>query len=178
MTSRFLMVTTISLSLLSCAPPPESEFTSADKAAIVAELDARTQELNALGTANDQEAMMAYYVADPTAYFVGEPAMYLHSLRLLPDNGAIQEFFAPMAESRQGTTFEPQKEYTAVLSPTLAIRVAEVHWFITNNDGEVGNTFPLTSTTVWVKEAGAWKILHYHHHWTTTPVGETGSQTP
>jgi ketosteroid isomerase-like protein len=161
--------------LVACAPPPEPELTDADKAAIVDELDALTQELNALGTANDQEAMNAYYVTDPTAYFVGEPAMYLHGMRLLPDNEAIREQFAPMAESRQGTTFEPQKEYTAVLSPTLAIRVAEVHWFITNNDGEVGDTFPLASTTVWVKEGEAWKILHYHHTWSNTPVEGTGS---
>ena len=175
MTRGFLLAPTLLFPLVSCAPPPEPEFTDADKAAIVAELDAVDDELNTLGIANDQEGMMAFYVADPAPYFVGEPAMYLHSLRLLADKEAIREFFAPMEESRQGTTFQPQEQYTAVLSPTLALRVAEVHWFITNNEGETGDTFPLTSTTLWVKEAGAWKILHYHHSWSTTPVEETGS---
>ena len=173
MTRSTLLAAVLLFPIVSCAPPPEPEFTDADKAAIVAELDVITEELNALGTANDQAAMNAYYVADPEVYFVGEPAMYLHSLRLLADNEAIREQFAPMAESRQGTTFVPQKQYTAVLSPTLALRVAEVHWFIINNEGVAGDTFPLTSTTLWVKEVGEWKILHYHHTWSNTPVEET-----
>lgn len=155
------------------ASPPE--MTQAEREAIAEELHQLNLQLNQLGEANDVEGMMEHWVADPSAYFVGEPASFLQSIRLLNTKDDIRAFFTPMTQTRASTNFTVLSDHVAVLSPTLAVQVLEQKYSITDTLGNTGPEFPETATTVWVKEDGAWKMLHFHQSWSNTPIEESGS---
>ena len=175
MKRRIFLVAVLLLPLVSCAPPPEPEFTSADKAAIVAEIEGIVSELNARAAQGDFEGFMSRFTANPELYFVGEPGLFVQGMQLIPDKPAMDQFFSSMLESRNAQRNTLLDSRIAVLSPNHALQYARHTYSIVNSEGVEGPTYPLASTTMWVKEEGVWKIVHYNHTWSTTPVDETGS---
>jgi uncharacterized protein (TIGR02246 family) len=145
-------------------------MTEADRQAIADELHQLNLALNEMGETGDVDGMVAYWVEDPSAYFVGDPALFLQSIRLLPTKDAMREFFAPMQASRSGTKFTVLKDHVAVLSPDLAVQVVEHTFSVIDTLGNAGPEYPQTSTAVWVRENGEWKMLHFHQSWSTTPI--------
>jgi len=173
---RRAVMAVLALSLFAACqapPPPEPEFTDADRQAIAEEVGSLTQESYALGRPEDQDASMAYWAEGAEVFFVGEPAVFAQGVRIINTTDDMLEFFGGF-EGRTSTNFDPQASYVAVLSPEVALVVTEQHWNITDTLGVTGSTFPLSSTTVWVKENGAWKMMHHHQSWTTNPVEEEG----
>ncbi len=171
---RALAALAVLLFVSACqAPPPaEPEFTQADRQAIVAEIDRLSAEMNQAGRPEDSEAMLAFWSESADSYFVTEPGLYVHGIRVITTTQALREFFDPARWNRQSTNFFMQSSRVAVLSPEYAVQVAEYHWSITNIEGVTGSTFPMSSTLVWVKEEEGWKILHQHSSWTTDPIEE------
>jgi ketosteroid isomerase-like protein len=157
------------------APPPEPEFTDAERQAIVTEIERLSLEMNELGRPEDQEAWMAFWSASADSYYVDEPGVFVQGVRILHDMEAFREFFDPSGWNRQSTNFTQESSGVAVLSPELAVQVTGGSYSVTNLEGETGPSYPLTGTTVWVREAGAWKIIHHHQSWSTTPI-EEGSE--
>lgn len=152
------------------APP---EMTDADRAAIAEQVMAAAHEGFAAAAVNDMENARESWVADPGVYFVGDPAMYFNRLILLPDAEAIMEYWAPSQETRSGTNLMPTEEYVAVLSPTAALYVYTGDWEVLDLEGNVSAQGPITVTTLYVNEGGAWKQLHYHQSWDNAEVEVT-----
>lgn len=152
------------------APPPEPELTDADRQAIAAEIEGLGEEMMSLNRPEDFNAQMAFWSPDAESYFVREPALFAQGVRIIDTMEALRQFFDPSGWNRQSTDFTVASTAVAVLSPVNAVQVTEGSFHVTNMDGESGPEYPWSSTTVWVKEGGAWKILHYHQSWTTTPI--------
>ena len=170
---RTLAALAVLLLVAACQAPP-AEMTVGERQAIADELHQLNLQLNRLGETNDLEGMLEYWVADPSAYFVGDPASFLQGVRLLHSKAEIQEFFGPMQRARSSTNLSVLNDHVAVLSPTLAIQVLEQKYSVTDTLGNTGPEYPETATTVWVKEDGAWKMLHFHQSWSTTPIETSG----
>ena len=164
----------ILLAACQAPPPPEPEFTEADRQAIADEVLRLTQETYELGRPEDFETSMAYWAEGTDAFFVGEPAVFAQGVRVINSKEDMVRFFGGFVGTRTSTNFDPQASYAAVLSPDVAVTVTEQHWNITDTLGVTGSTFPLSSTTVWVKEDGAWKIMHHHQSWTNNAIEEEG----
>jgi ketosteroid isomerase-like protein len=148
-------------------------MTDADREAIAEAIRQTNAEMLRAGEAIDFEAMMAYWARDPLEYFVGREAMMVNRLRILPTREVIEETYRPVLQGGRGTRYTVMDEYVAVLSPELAVHVAETHYSVADTLGDYGPEYPMTSSTVWVLEDGAWKILHYHQSWSADqPVSE------
>ena len=168
MSARGPLAAVFLLMSLGCQAPPEAEpeFTDADRQAIVDEINRLTAEVNALGEPEQFEEFMAYWAQGAENLFLGEPALWVQGVGIVPTFDALASWAEGFVGARQSTNFFIQDGHVAVLSPTAAMHVGRYHWNITGNDGGIGPTYPLASTTVWVKEDGAWKIAHYHQSWT------------
>ena len=161
----------VSLVLVSaCQAPPPPEMTDADRQTIAEELRQLSLLLNEFGAENDMDGILQLWVEDPGAYFVGEQAVFLQSVRLLPTKDAMMEFFTPMQTSRGGTRFTVLNDYVAVLSSDLAIQVLEQKYSVIDTLGIAGPEYPESATTVWVREGVDWKILHFHQSWSDEPI--------
>jgi len=148
--------------LVGCQAPP-AEMTEAEKEAIAGEILQVMQESYEAAAANDDfEGMMASWSGDPSAYFVGEPAMYLSRMMLLTDVEAIRAYWEPSTQTRGGTNLLPSDEYVAVLSPDAALHVFVGDWSVLNLEGGVSSEGRMSATTLFVRENGEWKQLHYH----------------
>lgn len=175
MTRSTLLAAVLLFPLASCAPPPEPEFTDADKQAIVAEIEGLLDEINAGGAEGDFQRIMVHYSSQSALHFVGEPALFVHGMRILPDRDATEEFFGPMMDSRTAQKNTVMDSRIAVLSRDHALQVTRIHYSIVNSEGVEGPTYPLVATTMWAKEDGVWKIMHFNQTWDTTPLEEGGS---
>ena len=170
-------VAVVLLALLSSCQAPTAEMTTAERQAIAQEVLQAAHEGFAAGAANDFEAMMASLPADPAAFFVGEPAMYLNRLVHLPrpmetQSGRIGNL---PEKRRSGTNLMPVQEHVAVLSRDAAVYVYKGDWEVLDLEGNVASQGPIAATTVFVKENGVWKQLHYHQSWeSTAEEGSTG----
>ena len=133
---------------------------------------AMSSEMWAIGEPERFEEMMAFWADGAEGFFVGEPALFNQGVRVISTMEDMLSFSEGFVGGRTRTNFFPQENYVAVYSPTLAVQVTQQHFSVTNNDGETGSTFPMSSTTLWVLEEGAWKIAHHHQSWTNDPVEE------
>lgn len=169
------IVAIIALLFVTTRPTPPPELTAAERQAIADELHELNLELNRLGEANDVEGMLEHWVADPSEYFVGQQASFLQSTRLLHTKQDIRDFFTPMQTSRSRTNFTTLSDHVAVLAPNLAVQILEQKYSVTDTLGNTGPEYPEMATTVWVKEAGEWKMLHFHQSWSSTPIEAASS---
>jgi ketosteroid isomerase-like protein len=169
---RALAAAAVLLMVSACqAPPPtEPEFTQADRQVIAAEIERLSAESLRSGKPEEMAAFLDYWSESADSYFVTEPALFAQGVRVITTMQALREFFDPARWNRQSTNMSWQSSRVAVLSPEYAVQVGELHFSVTNLEGETGSTFPMSSTTVWVKEDGAWKIMHHHQSWTTDPI--------
>jgi hypothetical protein len=106
---------------------------------------------------------------------LGSPALFAHGTRLLPTGQDVRDLFASMAQSRGGTKFTLVESHVAPLSLTSALQVTVQHFSVIDTLGVAGPVYPVTATTLWIKEDGAWKIAHFHQSWTMTPVDSGGA---
>jgi hypothetical protein len=165
------MAVAVLVLLVGCQAPP-AEMTEADRQAIADEIERLTLEQNQYTGREDMEAYMAYWSPSADDYFVTEPAVFAHGIRIIPTLQSMREFFDPSGWNRQSTNLMLRSSSVAVLSPEIAVQVRDEPWSVTNMEGETGPTYPSSVTVVWVKEDGAWKIMHAHQTWTNTPIEE------
>ena len=156
------------------AAPPEPEFTDADRQAIASEIERLSSEMWALGEPEQFPEMLSYWANEPERFFVGDPAVFVQQMNILPDMDRVRSFGEGFVGTRTSTNIEPQTSYVAVLSPEVAIQVSQTHWSITDNDGETGPTYPMAATTLWVLEDGSWKVAHHNQGWTFDAVEGEG----
>jgi len=167
---RLFRASAVVLLLVACqAPAPE--MTEADRQAIAAEIRQRGEDLfKPMAEPMDITAAMAFYLDDADSYFVGDPAVGVFNTRTI---GSVQEFremMQGMAEGRRGTSVEITDNRVAVLSPDHAIQVLSADYAITSLEGEVRTGWRMVHTHVWVREAGEWKLLHFHESY-RAPTG-------
>jgi ketosteroid isomerase-like protein len=156
-------------------PPPEPEFTDADRQAIATELERLNGEFLKLNRPEDTDASFAMWSPVADSYFVTEPALFAQSFRIIAGMQDLREFFDPSNWNRQSTNITALSTSVAVLSPESAVHVTAGHYSITNMEGETGPEYPMSMTGVWVKEDGGWKLVHWHQSWSTTPI-ESGTE--
>jgi ketosteroid isomerase-like protein len=169
---RALAAVAVLVLVSACQAPPPPEMTGADRQAIAAEIERLSAESLGSGSPDEMETFLAYWSESADSYFVTEPALFAQGVRVITTMQALREFFDPAGWNRQSTNISWQSSRVAVLSPEYAVQVGELHFSITDLEGETGSTFPMSSTTVWVMEGGAWKIMHHHQSWTNDPIGE------
>ena len=169
---RSLVVVSVLCLLAACQapPPPEPEFTEADQQGIASEIERLSGEMLELTGPEDMEAHLAYWSSSAESYFVNEPALFAQGVRVIVTMEALRDFFDPSAWNRQRTNFTVLASSVAVPSPVSAIQVMEGHFSVTDVEGETGPEYPWSATAAWVKEDGAWKLLHFHQSWTDTPM--------
>jgi hypothetical protein len=151
-------------------PPPEPEFTDADRQAIAAEIERLTLEMNQLGRTEDMQEFFNYLSPSADSYFAGEPAILAFGTTVYPSMQAVREFMDPSNWSRQSTNYTLESSKVAVLSPEHAVQVTEQFYTVTNAEGVTGSRMREVATKVWSKEEGQWKMIHMHLSWTTAPV--------
>jgi ketosteroid isomerase-like protein len=148
------------------------EMTDADRQAIAAEIERLNAEFMERGRPEDADANFAMWSANAESYFVGEPALFSQGYNIVPTMEDLRAFFDPSGWNRQSTNITALSTSVAVLSPESAVHVTEGHFSITNMEGETGPERTMTMTGVWVKEDGAWKVVHWHQSWNRDPIEE------
>jgi uncharacterized protein (TIGR02246 family) len=167
-----LVVLGVGFLLYSSPSATSPEMTDADRLSIAAEIESLTREMTKSGRPDDFEDWLAFYSDSPESYFTDEPVLFVQGTFVAPTMQALRGFLDPSRWNRQSTNFTLQSSRVAVLSPDNAVQVAELHFSITNMDGETGPSYLQVATNVWVKEDGGWKIMHHHNSWDTTPIEE------
>jgi len=152
------------------APPPEPDFTAADRQAVAEEVKQASEAWIAAWARNDIDAAMAALVHDLAAYFVGDPGIFLNNLAFVPDAAGVEAGFASAREARSSTGIFPSEESIAVLSRDHAVQVWVAEWNVTDAQGVTTPNYPLTATLVWVRQEGTWRIVHWHQTWNQNPV--------
>ena len=107
---------------------------------------------------------------DAGAYFVGDQGVFLNNLTFIPTAEETRAYWAPVEETRTASRMFPSQESIAVLSPDHAVQVWVGEWNVTDTEGVTTPNARQTITLVWVRQAGTWRILHWHQSWTRTPV--------
>ncbi len=174
----FTLTLAVGLAVLAAcraAPPGPAAMSAADVQAIRDEIGARTLEINALGATNDLEQYRSVFATNADALFRGDLAVFVHGTRVLPTTQAVWEAFEPMKTTRRGTNFDLVESHVAVLSPTMALQVATQRFSVVDTMGVESPMYPMSSTTLWVKEGDQWKIAHHHQSWSNTPVQMEGT---
>ncbi len=152
------------------APPPEPEFTDADRQAIAAEIERLTLEMNQLSTPEELGDYLSYMSVSADSYFTGEPAVMAFAATLYPSMQSVREFLDPSRWNRQSTNYTLESSNVAVLSPEHAVQVTKQFYTITNSAGVTGRRLREVATRVWVKEDVGWKMIHFHNSWISDPV--------
>ena len=169
MLHRVALASTLLFPLIACQPSTPT-LTDADRQSIASEIEQIPSEWGDMATQENLDSWMARFAEDIESYFVGDPAFFVQGLRVIPTTTEASEFFGAMSETRQSTNFTTVKSHVAVISHDMALQVIEQHWSITDSLGVTGPTFPLTATTLWVRQEGTWKFLHHHQTWSNEPI--------
>lgn len=158
------------LSSCQAPPPPEPEFTDADRQAIAAEIERLTLEMNQLGRTEDMQEFFTYLSPSADSYFAGDPAILAFGTTVYPSLQDVREFMDPSRWSRQSTNYTLHSSKVAVLSPDHALQVTEQFYTVTNAEGVTGSRMREVATKGWVREEGGWKLIHIHLTWASAPV--------
>ena len=156
--------------MLYSSPTAPAEMTDADRQAVAAEVKQASEGWLAAWARNDIAAAMATLVDDPGAYFVGEPGVFVNNLTFVSTVEEVRANWGPVEETRTATRLFPSEQPIAVLSPDHAAQVIIAEWNVTDTEGVTTPNARQNTTLVWVREGGAWRILHWHQSWTRTPV--------
>jgi len=153
--------------LLACQTSERAELTDAQRQEVADVIKQKTQEMLSLTKSEDFDKGMAFWNEDGDPSWVGNSGVMVHMTEILPTKESIETSFRPMTQSRTSTNYKINHEYVAVLSLTHAVHVYEGTFSVTDNDGNTGEEYPITATTVWILKDGEWKILHFHQSWRT-----------
>ena len=155
------------------AAPPEPEFTDADRQAIASEIERLSSEMWALGEPEQFPEMLSFWANEPERFFVGDPAVFVQQMNILPDMDRLRSFGrdswgpepAPTSSRRPATwrSCHPR-------SPSGEPDALEHH----GQRRETGPTYPMAATTLWVLEDGSWKVAHHNQGWTFDAVEGEG----
>ena len=159
---RTVLVLALFSLLTACqAAPPE--LTEADRQAIAAEISqAAAASMVPFAQPQDLETALGFYVEDAGDYFVGEAATGVFNLTTYGSSQELRDRLGRLVDNRLGTTIEITDDRVAVLSADHAIQVLAANYAITNLEGETRTGYRMINTNVWVRENGAWKVLHFH----------------
>ena len=145
-------------------PPPE--ITEAERQAIAAEIRQLGEDVfKPMANPMNTDAAMAFYLDDVDSYFVGDPAVGVFNLVVIASSQDFRDMVDGMTQSRLGTEVTVTDNRVAVLSRDHAVQVLAADYGITNMEGETLTGYKMVHTHVWVREAGAWKLLHFHESW-------------
>jgi ketosteroid isomerase-like protein len=131
-----------------CAPAPAS-LSDADRAAVTAEVTAALTELTAAMNVHDSEAVVAFYLEDPSF-------LYLGCTDFVTGGATFRRMVAPYYGPGSAVTFEQQIVSVQVLSPTAAV---------VSQRGGSSEADALFWTQVLVKKDGRWLITYEHESW-------------
>lgn len=148
--------------LTACHPAPPAVMTDAERQAIAQEIHQRTLGWMTADSLGDMNASIAYFVQDSSAHWVGDSALFLSRLTLYPSKAAVREWFESFFVDGRAMSWSLGGESVFVLSPDHAVQVFEGTYSVRDSNGNAGPDVATTVTTVWVREAAEWRILHCH----------------
>lgn len=170
---RILVLFCLAALMISCQPKEIPEMTDMERQEIADIIKQKNQESLALNQSMDEgvyDKWMAFWLDTDDASWLGNPGAFVQGIRVIPTLEAMEKYFKPMLKSRSSTNFTVNKDYISVMSRDHTVSVLEGSFSVTNLEGETGPEYPWTSTAVWVKKDGEWKILHLHQSWSNTPI--------
>ena len=158
-------------------PAVAQGLTDTQRQEIAAEIERLTLEINSLNTAAGFDSLFSYWAADGERLWAAGPATFVNNTRVLPTLQDVRASFGPVMRARRSTNFTLRSSRVAVLSSDVALQVAEQQYSITDTLGNTGQSYPVTSTGVWVKRPAGWKLLHFHQSWSNTPITPPEAET-
>ncbi len=157
----------VMVSACQTAPP---EMTDAERETIANEIRTTAEaSLVPLNEPQDVEAALSFFVQAAADYFVGDATVGVFNLTIDDGSESFREGSRSLGEGRLGTRFEVTDNRVAVLSRDHAFQVVSADYAVTDLGGVTQTGFKMVQTTVWVRENGEWKIIHFHNSF-RTPV--------
>ena len=146
-----LVILTGAISSGCCRQDPA--FGDAEKTAIADTINGMMARVIAFASEGNADSTFQYLTEDSAAWFVtGGLAYSRHELLAM-----FKSQFAGMKQQKIAIL----KSHVAVLSPVSAIWTCIADDFIEMNDASrIGQR--LSETWIWQREAGGWKVIHYH----------------
>ena len=152
----------VMVSACQTAPPPE--MTDAEREAIASEIRTTAEaSWRPLNEPQDVEVALSFFVQEATDYFVGDATVGVFNLSIDDGSEDFREGSWNLAQGRLGTTVEVTDNRVAVLSRDHAIQVVSADYAVTDLEGVARTGYRMVQTTVWVRENGEWKIIHFHN---------------
>jgi ketosteroid isomerase-like protein len=170
MFKQFVVFFSLALLLIACQPSEDLVMTNAERQEIATAVKERSNEMLEMNMKDEFDRALTFWADSSDESWMGNPGLMVQGIYVIPDKESFEKAFRPMSENRTSTNFTIAKDYTSVVSADCAIYVTQGTYSITNLEGETGPEYPWTSTAVWVKRDGEWKILHYHQSWRDYPV--------
>ena len=173
MCKRLFVLFCFVILIVACQPTEKAktaEMTHAQRHEIADTIKQAYQDYNNYDWKSDPDWYSKFFVEDNDVSWMGNPGIFVHGVRFLLNKEAQDAAFKSISETRTSTNITILKDYVSVISDTIAVYTYEGKYSITNILGETGPDYPLTVSVVWIKKNGDWKILHYHHSWSDTPI--------
>lgn len=173
MCKRFFVLFCLVILFVACQPAEEAEtaeMTDEQRHEIADTIKLAYQDFINFDWKNNPDAVSKFYVEDNEVSWMGNPGIFVHGIRLLPNRAAVDDLFIRLSEGRTSTNYTILKDYVSVISEEIAVYTYEGKYSVTNLEGETGPEYPLTTSVVYLKKNGDWKMLHYHHSWSSTPI--------
>jgi len=138
-------------------------MTQAEREAIASEIRTLSREaFEPFAQPQDVETALSFYVRDAADYFVQDPVVGVFNLSMDEGSEDFREGIRNLVHNRLGTSVEFKDDRIAVLSRDHVVQVLSADYAVTNLDGVTRTGYQMVQTQVWVREEGAWKILHFH----------------
>ncbi len=167
MKMRMLVFVCFAIMLTGCQTPGDKELTVAQRQEVADVIKQKHQDMLSLTKSEDFEKSMNLWLEDGDPSWAGDPGILVFMTSIIPTKASVETYFRPMTKTRTSTNFKMEKEHIAVLSLTHAVHVYKGTFSVTDNDGNTGKDYPITTTTVWTLKNGEWKMLHVHQSWKT-----------
>lgn len=159
---RALAASSVLLLVAACQAPP-SEMTEAERAAIASEIrELSRAAFEPFAEPQDVEEALSFYVRDASDYFVGDAVVGVFNLAMDEGSEDFREGMRNLVNNRLGTSVDFKEDRIAVLSRDHVVQVLSADYAVKNLEGVTRSGYQMVQTQVWVREDGAWKILHFH----------------
>ena len=173
MCKRLFVLFCLVILIVACQPVKEAEtaeMTDEQRHAIADTIKQAYQDYIDFDDKSDPDPTSKFFVDDNDVSWMGNPGLFVHGLRILPNHEAMDAVFKPMSERRTSTNITVLKDYVSVISKEIAVYTYEGKFSVTNLEGETGSEYPVTTSVFYIKKDDGWKILHYHQSWSNTPI--------
>ncbi|UCE40546.1 MAG: nuclear transport factor 2 family protein [Candidatus Aminicenantes bacterium] len=180
MCKRLFVLFCLVILIVACQPAEEAEpveMTDAQRHEIADTIKQAYQDYLDYDWKNNPDWYSKFFVEDNEVSWMGNPGIFVHGIRILPNRSAMEAVFNPMLENRTSTNMMVLKDFVSVISDTVAVYTFEGKYSITNLEGETGPDYPYTTSVVYLKKDDGWKMLHYHQSWSNTPIKEEKEET-